>query len=537
MTEELSKKIAELYVLYGGSISAIARETKLARSTVRENLAKQGLGKKPLASGTVEGVIERRASLPRKGQVKRYILTSAQNNTYVHEGFWDNLKTLAEYYNAEIFVGTYSYNQNAYGPCAVKQGTHLAKAAKGAYEKLPWFDPELTEYINDSRIELGKGLLWCGEMNILPTAVNPLSGLETYTHRKSAIFPHAKLAMRSIPTMQGEGTKLNYTTGTVTLMNYLQKKEGLKAEHHHRYAALLVEVNHEGNWWVRQLGYSKKDNSIQDLNVCVRNCEITTKNVVEAITFGDLHAGQIEPAVLDMSMDMIDTLKPKYVFLHDVMEGASVSHHEAKNPHTKFSIWLRGLSKLDAELKLSAEVIKKYLRPGMQIVVPDSNHDAAWLMRWLREFDYRVDPSNAELFLQLQAFVYGEIRSGKMVRDVNVIDFAFRLAGLKDKRIKFLLADESFKICSDKIEAGMHGHLGPSGSRGTPQNLNAIGRRANTAHTHSCGVFNGLYVAGTSSKLRWEYNLGPTSWSWSHIVSYPNGQRAIVTMWSNRWRA
>ena len=60
MTEELSKKIAELYVLYGGSISAIARDTNLARSTVRENLAKQGLGKKPLASGTVEGVIEKR---------------------------------------------------------------------------------------------------------------------------------------------------------------------------------------------------------------------------------------------------------------------------------------------------------------------------------------------------------------------------------------------------------------------------------------------------------------------------------------------
>jgi hypothetical protein len=83
-------------------------------------------------------------------------------------------------------------------------------------------------------------------MNILPTAVNPLAGLETYTHRKSAIFPHAKVALRSIATMQGEGTKFNYTTGTVTLKNYIQKKEGIKAEHHHRYAALVVEVNHDG---------------------------------------------------------------------------------------------------------------------------------------------------------------------------------------------------------------------------------------------------------------------------------------------------
>jgi hypothetical protein len=531
MTEELSKKIAELYVQYGGIISAIARETNLARSTVRENLAKQGLGKKPLASGTIEGVVEKRAPLPHKGEVKRYILTSAQNNTYVHEEFWDNLKVLAEHYSATIIVGTYSYNQNNFGNLAVKRGT------KPERQHELWFDPEIKEYINDSRIELGKGLVWCGEMNILPTAVNPLSGLETYTHRKSAIFPHAKLAMRSIPTMQGEGTKLNYTTGTVTLMNYLQKKEGLKAEHHHRYAALLVEVNHDGNWWVRQLGYSKKENSIQDLDVKVKDCQIIKHCVAEAITFGDLHAGQVDPTVLDLSMDMIDTLKPKCVFLHDVLEGASVSHHDAKNPHAKFSTYLRGFNRLEVELKVSKEVIEKYFRPWLQVVVPDSNHDAAWIARWLREFDYRVDPSNAELFLKLQAYVYDQIRGGKMPRDVNVIEAAFKTVGLHGEYIKFLLADESFQICEGKIECGQHGHLGPSGSRGTPQNLNNMGRRANTAHTHSAGIYNGLYVAGTSSKLRWAYNLGPTSWSHTHTLVYPNGQRTMVTMYNGQWKA
>ena len=59
-----------------------------------------------------------------------------------------------------------------------------------------------------------------------------------------------------------------------------------------------------------------------------------------------------------------------------------------------------------------------------------------------------------------------------------------------------------------------------------------IGKKASTAHTHSCGIYHGLYVAGTSSKLttEWDYTSGPTSWSHSHVVQYSNGQRAIVTM-------
>ena len=85
----------------------------------------------------------------------------------------------------------------------------------------------------------------------------------------------------------------------------------------------------------------------------------------------------------------------------------------------------------------------------------------------------------------------------------------------------------------------MHGHLGPNGAFGSPSNLSKIGKKANTAHTHSAGIFHGLYVAGTSTKLTqdWDYTMGPSSWSWSHIVLYPNGQRTIVTLKNGKWRA
>ena len=539
-----TEQVAEEYLKQGGNVSATARSLGLARSSVRKALRKTNLTKKPIAGGALTGFSDtKKVPLPPKGIVKRYICTSAQNNTFVHQEFWEALKVLANYYGAEILIGTYSYNMNAYGPSAIKYGTQNLKDS-GTYDKSPWFDPAIEEYLKDKSLELADGLVWCGEMNIMPTAVNPLAGLETYTHRKSAIFPHAKLAMRSVATMQGEGTKLNYTTGTVTMKNYIQKKEGIKAEQHHKYGALIVEVNHDGYWAVRQLGWSDRTKCIQDLDVLVKDGVVTTGNSVEAITWGDLHATAAEDWVVDLSLEMLDTLKPKYQFLHDVMEGASTNRHvikHAPDAHYGYNRWLRGLHRVDEELKRTAEVIKKYLRPWCETVVPDSNHDGWWLRQWLLKYDYRYDPANAELFLDLQKWFYEQIKKntaeGKSHKEINLSQYAFAKFGLTDKDIKFLLPDESFTILDKRIECGMHGHLGVNGGFGTPEHLSKVGRRANTAHTHSCGIWNGLYVAGTSSKLVWSYNWGLSSWSHTHIVTYPNGQRTLITLYEGKWRA
>jgi hypothetical protein len=83
----------------------------------------------------------------------------------------------------------------------------------------------------------------------------------------------------------------------------------------------------------------------------------------------------------------------------------------------------------------------------------------------------------------------------------------------------------------------MHGHLGIAGKKGAPDQLAKMGRKANTAHTHSTGIFNGLYVAGTNSKLRWDYAVGPSNWTHSNIVTYTNGKRTIVTIYDGKWRA
>jgi len=476
-----------------------------------------------------ERVAERKEPLPEAGQVNRFILTSAQNNTKVHKEFWANLKAFAEHYHAKIMVGTFSYNQNHYGKLATKRGK--AKAA----ENTLWFDDDVKPYLNDERVELAPGLMWCGDQNIMPTEENPLSGLESFAHGNSAIFPHTKIEMRSIAVPEGMAVKMNYTTGAVTQLNYVQKKAGLKAEHHHRYSFLVVEVDDRGNWFVRQVSARKNGRNIQDLNVEIEDgVVISTDAKVEAITWGDLHATNSQPEVVESSQNMLDTLHPKYQFIHDVMEGVSINRHYIKAaplPHLYFHRWLRGLHRVEDELKRTRITVEKYLRPWCTTVAPDANHDAAWLQSWLNKYDYRYDPANAEIFLRLQLFMYEQIRSGKLPKNVNIMQRVMETeAGMKPGSMKFLLPDESFVV--KEVECGQHGHLGPNGNFGNPANLSKIGKKMTTAHTHSAGIYHGLFVAGTSSRLTegWDYTSGPSSWGWSHVVQYSNGQRSIVTM-------
>lgn len=547
-TERLSvEEVSEAFERNKKSIRATSKELGISRSSVRRKLHGTNLLTKPLYGGTVLGTETVVKPLPPEGEVYRYILTSAQNNTEVHHEVWANLKALAKFYKAQIMVGTYTYNQNRFGKLAVKRNK------KKPYEHTLWYAKEVRPFFADTRVQLANGLVFCGEMNTLPTAVNPLANFETYSGRKSAIFPHAKMVMRSVPTMQSEGVKLNFTTGTVTQKNYIAKREGLKAEFHHIYGAVLAEVDSNGNWWVRQLNYDQGTDSIQDLNVLVVGGKIaSTTASAEAITYGDLHGVWADPEAVRLAQDELDTLRPNRQYFHDIMEGAAFNPHQRhyKTNHEKFNTWLRGYHVLENELIDTAKTLDSFERDFSEMVVVDSNHDDVWLKRWLREHNHKVDPPNAEVYLDLDAYLYNQVRNGvtveesrartanpKMVRDVQVLAYAIKKFGKLKSNVKFLRADESSLTAGGKIENGMHGHLGPNGRRGTPENLSKIARRANTAHTHSAGIYEGLYVAGTNAYLRWDYAKGPNSQTQSDIVTYPNGKRQIITKYAGKWRA
>ena len=112
-TDERLAEISECYERLQ-SWRAVAKELGIPRSTVRNYQRKLGAAPLPLAGGDLEGLQVKKFALPRKGQVKRYICTCAQNNTHLHDAAWANLVALAEHYSAQLLVARFAYNKGAY---------------------------------------------------------------------------------------------------------------------------------------------------------------------------------------------------------------------------------------------------------------------------------------------------------------------------------------------------------------------------------------------------------------------------------------
>lgn len=478
---------------------------------------------RPIAGGQLDTPDTRR----RKLAGKAFVFTAAQNNTYVHGGFLAALKGFCRARKAKLIISPFTYNKNGF------QNGHKDDDSL-------WYDPKIKRYLCKDSVEIAQNLVFCGELDILPTAVNPTSGLENYTRHASSIIPHAKVQMKSIPTMKHEQTKFMYTTGAITMRNYIQRKAGQKASFHHVFGALYVEFDAEGDWFARQL-VAANDGSFYDLTDYFNPTGRTRANRAAAINWGDIHAEcgddeVAEGAWSDTPGSILNHLRPWRQFVHDLTDFRARNHHGIKDPYFLARNRATGNDDVREGLRASCAFLQRINREDTGTVVVESNHDQA-LQRWLADPLGRIDIVNAEYWHELNAYIHRSIRNGMRS---NVFEHALR--GI-DGGITayFLPEDESYEICPQPdgpgIECGMHGHRGPNGARGSINSFQAVGKRANIGHSHSAGIVNGVYVAGVSAKLDLDYNVGPSSWSHSHIVTYPNSKRAIITMRGKKWRA
>lgn len=519
-----------------GSQRAAALAIGVPRSTIQEMLKRgqtvsDGVKLPPAPTFLSKSAIKPTAITTKIGETKTLILTAAQDDSAVHEGFLKNLEAYASYLGAEIMVAGFTYNKSLFEDHAARTG---------------WYHPSIQKYLVHQSYVINDSLLFCGEMNTQPTAVSPLTGFEVYTRHRSGIFPHAKVQLESIPTMQGFPPKINMTTGAVTLPNYVQKRAGIIATFHHVIGAVIVEVDGEGDWFARHL-IAEDDGAFQDLDVVVANGVVDTGYNVEAINWGDLHFPNTDLLVslhgwgwpdTVPEETMLDELQPRVQFLHDTSDFADRNHHNIADPYHAFKVMQEKGGDLRKTFVDMSSFVESFRREFSEVVVVESNHDLAF-RRWLRDSDWRTDPLNAELYLEANLRLLQSIKQDE--DEFSLLKWVLEREGVADLNdVLFLKEDQSYRICEKAgdtgIECGMHGHLGANGSKGTPRQFTRMGPKANTGHTHSCGIRDGIYTAGTSSLLNMGYNKGLSSWSHSHIVTYPNGKRTIVTMKNGKWR-
>lgn len=445
---------------------------------------------------------------------KRFVITTAVVGCEVDKPFFHSLKNYCKHQDAALLVLVVS-----------DPASRTTVGGYGNIDKIL-----LNEYIvmEDTAINSN---LFISTIKLSAKHIDPITGLGRIGQQNgSFVYASPKQRMKPVPVSNSKMPHVIMTTGAITKASYgtdryLSERTAYIAEHDHVMGAIIVEVQDEEIFHYRQVQASKKDGSITDLGV--RYSPNQTKKVQpEAFVLGDWHSGETDPVASKCWLDIIDTLKPRRVVLHDAFNGHSINHHEAEQSITKAHRAEKAELSLTSELLGLGHDLSAFADKVDEVVMVKSNHDE-FLPRYLQSGFYVKDPQNHKVALKLaDAMLDGKdpLRYG-----VEVV------AGFDLPNVRWLGRDEDYKVA--KIQLGSHGDKGPNGSRGSLANMEAAYGSSVTGHSHTPEILRNAWAVGTSSLLKLTYNVGPSSWMHTSCLIYPDGSRQLINVIFGRWRA
>lgn len=446
---------------------------------------------------------------------EKFVLTSAQNDSLINHEFLGALKKYCKLNDAKLIILPVKY---------------MVNVAEG----IVW-DKAIEEYVNDSSMTLADGLRVLGNINITPTIENPIAGLDPLSKGDSLIIGHPQLQMKTLAVNSVDHPAIITTTGSITYPDYSITKQGEKAKFNHSFSAIVVEK--DGDQFHLRVLNGDSTGGFYDIDGYYTEKKKTKLTHVEALITGDEHALFASPEVKMATYlnkdSIVNTLKPKVIVRHDVLDCFSVSHHHKNNFFARYGKHQLGMDDIEAELKLTLAHIEETTPKFSENVIVSSNHNDH-LLRWLNETDPKTEPWNAKIYHFL---MYNMLNT--MERDDEMFHFQNPFELWVDHAepsvpIKFIGRTESYMISG--IELSMHGDVGQNGSRGSLLQFSRLAHKNIIGHSHSPGIAKGSWQTGTSSVLKMEYNKGPSSWLQTHVVIYPNGCRQMIHIINGKWK-
>lgn len=430
---------------------------------------------------------------------KRYVITTAVPGATLNRPFYNSLMKYCKLNNAKLLVipSANVYKNDIIDP------------------EIPEKQLVLKELFLNTKIRIS-------DIPVNPQAVDPVTGLTRQSQADgSFIFASPKQRLKIVP---NSNTKLPHalmTPGAVTKPYYRPTRVGMIASEDHVTGALIVEIQDSIIFHFRQV-QADRDGAFIDLGYEYSSSG-RRKAQTEAIIPGDLHFGSTDPKVEKVIAELSKELKPKYLIIHDGFDGISVNHHILDKAIARGKI-ANQLS-LEQELQLTANKYKEYSKYAEQVIDVFSNH-TEFLNRWLESGQFLKDHQNLILGLEL-AWVKS--------RGLNAYEYALKkYANIPN--VRFLDADDDFKISAKRIQCGAHGHLGANGSRGSTASMERSYAYSITGHSHTPEILRQAWVMGTSTHLKLDYTKGPSSWMQSLCILYKNGSRQLINVLDGDYR-
>ena len=311
------------------------------------------------------------------------------------------------------------------------------------------------------------------------------------------------------------------TTGAITINNYdndkyMSKRTSTLAENDHAYGAVIVEVENERIFHFRHVQASSY-NSITDMGIdYLPNGSIQSMDETVMI-MGDSHTGYHDKELHLSVMESALKTGVSAVFLHDIFNATSVTHHDKGKGITKAIKARENKLNLNTECRAIKSYLNNIIQHDMDVCIVPSNHDHM-LLRWLEEGDYISDPHNYEM---------GVILAAATLKGHDPLQYAIEEElGYKEDRVHWLPEDQSCKVYG--VEVSCHGSAGANGSKGSLQIFEKGLGNCVTAHTHSAAIIRNAFCVGTVGVMDQGYNKGLSSWTRTCCLIYKNGTKQLI---------
>jgi hypothetical protein len=442
--------------------------------------------------------------------VKKYIVSTAINNCRVHPAFMASMHMFAEVEKAELIVIQGRY-RNPSSPSETEEGL--------------WWADDVLPYLTETRRQLCPNLCLYADLRTQPTASRPLTGYNVFLGKNSAIIGHPARALECIPTAT-RIPRILVTTSACTIPNYSKSKAGAKGEAHHVIGALSVTVLDDGTYFLRHVT-AERDGSFYDLDTLYTPDGATSGHEALSLTLGDIHVEQADPVVLKATKALVDRVKPKYLILHDVYDGAARNHHD-RGMRSRYA---KRDKLVEREVEEAAAFLTNVSTWAPHVRIVRSNHDE-FLEKFLEDLKPFEDPNHARYFhaLWTRSFDhYAEHGSWP-----NLFEIECRRLGVPES-VHFMKRDESLKL--KDTEFGFHGDKGVGGSKGTLGQYAGLGVKTVSAHGHVPGIWGGAWRVGVTGKLEMSYNLKPSAWACAHVLQFKSGKKQLVFIFRGQFDA
>ncbi len=359
---------------------------------------------------------------------------------------------------------------------------------------------------------------------------NGMIGDHVKNSRSSLIIPHPKQMMNVMPNGKSTLPRLIHSTGSITGKQYYYNRIGRIAGDQHILGGLIIDIIGK-LFFIRQFQCNPKTGEFVDFGRRYHADGRITEESALAVSFGDLHAGAHCPVAFASALDILKLFNPEYAFWHDVFDAKSISHHMDKNAVARQQRPAH-FKTLEAEGQIAfqtLQTIKKASSKKTKNYIVGANHNNH-LQQFLHELRWTKDEANRELAAELYTLYQAGVDPLRALIDnqgKHPLTAHPAVGGTMQSDFNWLSSSEDFWL--EEVQYGEHGHNGIGGAKGNQNSHYIAYGKAVVGHRHKPGIYNGVYINGTITPYKQDYNSSqPLDWLHAHTVQYRGGHRQLM---------